>query len=93
MPGQLTSIIRKGPAEGRNRSRDPTKKSVRVLKQCDVKVSDGTVLMPNEGEKAQLQKPEKGQFKTKVHIADENMTEMDVKRLLVETFPFLENAR
>ena len=49
--------------------------------------------MPNEGEKAQLQKPEKGQFKTKVHIADENMTEMDVKRLLVETFPFLENAR
>lgn len=93
MPGQLTNIIREGPAERRNRPRDPTKKSVRVLKQCDVVVRDGTVLMPNEIEKAELQKKEKGQFKTKVHIADENMTEMDVKRTLVETFPFLENAR
>ena len=93
MPDQSTTIVSEVLAEGSKNPGDPTEKSVRVLKQCDVKVSDGTVLMPNEIKKAELQKPEKGQFKTKVRIADPNMTEIDIKRLLVEIFPFLENTR
>ena len=92
-PDQSTTIVGEALAEGRKERRDPTKKSVRVLKQFDVIEGDGTVLMPNGGEKAQLQKPEKGQFKTKVQIADPNMTDMDIERLLVETFPVLENTR
>ena len=92
-PDQSTTIVGEALAEGRKKPRDPTKKSVRVLKQFDVKVSDGTVFMPNEMKKAELQKPEKGQFKTEMQIADPNMTDMDIKRLLVETFPFLENTR
>ena len=35
---------------------------------------------------------ERGQLNTKVQISP-SMTEMDIKRLLVEIFPFLENAR
>ena len=69
-----------------------TGKSVVVLKPCDVVERDGTVFMPNTIEMAQLKKSEKGQFKTNVQISSK-MTEMDIKRILVETFPFLANKR
>ena len=91
-PDQSTTIVTEALAEGSKKRGDPTK-SVRVLKQCDVIVSDGTVFLPNKMKNAELQKSEKGQFKTKVRIADPNMTEMDIERLLVEIFPVLENTR
>ena len=69
-----------------------TGKSVVVLKPCDVVERDGTVFMPNTIEMAQLKKSEKGQFKTNVQISSK-MNEMDIKRILVETFPFLTNKR
>lgn len=93
MPDQSTAIVTEALAEGSNENRDPTEKNVRVVKRCDVTVSDGTVFMPNKIINAEIQKPEKGQFKTRVQIADENMTEMDIRRLLVEIFPVLENTR
>lgn len=65
-----------------------TGKSVVVLKPCDVVERDGTVFMPNTIEMAQLKKAEKGQFKTNVQISS-MMTEMDIKKIVVETFPFL----
>ena len=69
-----------------------TGKSVVVLKPCDVVERDGTVFMPNTIEMAKLKKSEKGQFKTNVQISSK-MTEMDIKRILVETFPYLESKR
>ena len=69
-----------------------TGKSVVVLKPFDVVERDGTVFMPNTIEMAQLKKSEKGQFKTNVQISSK-MNEMDIKRILVETFPFLTNKR
>ncbi|XP_073227617.1 uncharacterized protein [Porites lutea] len=69
-----------------------TGKSVVVLKPCDVVERDGTVFMPNTIEMAQLKKSEKGQFKTNVQISSK-MSESDIKLILVETFPFLENKR
>ena len=70
----------------------PTGKSVVVLKPCDVIVRNGTVFMPNTIEMAQLKKSEKGQFKTNVQISSK-MTEMEIKRILVQTFPYLESKR
>ena len=69
-----------------------TGKSVVVLKPCDVTIKDGTVFMPNTIEMAELKKSEKEQFKTNVHFSSK-MTETDIKRILVETFPFLECQR
>ena len=69
-----------------------TGKSVVVLKPCDVVERDGTVFMPNTIEMAQLKKSEKGQFKTNVQISSK-MTEMDIKKILVKTFPYLESKR
>ena len=69
-----------------------TGKSVVVLKPCDVVERDGTVFMPNTIEMAHLKKSEKGQFKKNVQISSK-MTEMDIKRILVETFPYLESKR
>ena len=69
-----------------------TGKSVVVLKPCDVTIKDGTVFMPNMIEMAQLKKSEKGQFKTNVQFSSK-MTETDIKRILAETFPFLECQR
>lgn len=69
-----------------------TGKSVVVLKPSDVIVRDGTVFMPNTIEMAQLKKAEKGQFKTNVQISSK-MTETDIKKILVETFPFLKYQR
>lgn len=69
-----------------------TGKSVVVLKHCDVIVRDGTVFMPNTVGMAQLKKAEKGQFKTNVQISSK-MTETDIKKILVETFPFLKYQR
>ena len=66
-----------------------TGKSVVVLKPCDVTINDGTKFMPNTIEMAQLKKPEKGQFKTNVQFSSK-MTQTDIKRILVETFPFLD---
>ena len=66
-----------------------TGKSVIVLKPCDVTIKDGTVFIPTTIEMAQLKKSEKGQFRTNVQFSSK-MTETDVKRILVETFPFLE---
>ena len=69
-----------------------TGKSVVVLKPCDVIVRDGTVFMPNTVGMALLKKAEKGQFKTNVQISSK-MTETDIKKILVETFPFLKYQR
>ena len=69
-----------------------TGKSVVVLKPSDVIVKDGTVFMPNTIEMAQLKKSEKGQFKTNVQISSK-MSQMDIKGILEETFPFLEKKR
>ena len=69
-----------------------TAKSVVVLKNGDVTTRDDIVFMPNTIEMAQLKKPDKGQFKTNVQISSK-MTEMDVKTILLENFPFLEHQR
>ena len=63
-----------------------------VLKPCDVVERNGTVFMPNTIEMAQIKKKERGQFKTNVQLSSK-MTETDVKRVLVDTFPFLEFLR
>ena len=63
-----------------------------VLKPCDVVERDGTVFMPNTIEMAQLKKTEKGQFTKNVQFSSK-MTEMDVKKILVATFPCLECQR
>lgn len=63
-----------------------------VLKPCDVVERNGTVFMPNTIEMAQIKKKERGQFKTNVQFSSK-MTETDVKRILVDTFPFLEWLR
>ena len=69
-----------------------TGKSVVVLKDSDVTRRNEIVFMPNTIEMAQLKKPEKGQFKTNVQISSK-MTEMDIKEILVATFPFLGHQR
>ena len=69
-----------------------TGKSVVVLKPCDVIERDGTVFMPNTIGMAQLKKAEKGQLKTNVQISSK-MTEKDIRKTLVETFPFLRYRR
>ena len=63
-----------------------------VLKPCDVVERDGTVFMPNTIEMAQLKKKEKGKFTKNVQFSSK-MTEMDVKKILVATFPCLECQR
>ena len=63
-----------------------------VLKPCDVVERDGTVFMPNTIEMAKIKKTGRGQFKTNVQFSS-TMTGTDVKRILVETFPFLECLR
>ena len=63
-----------------------------VLKPCDVVVRNETVFMPNTIEMAQLKKTEKGQFKKNVPFSSK-MTEMDVKKILVATFPCLDCQR
>ena len=69
-----------------------TGKSVVVLKGSDVTTRNEIVFMPNTIEMAQLKKPEKRQFKTGVQFS-KSMTEMDIERMLVEIFPFLEHQR
>ena len=69
-----------------------TGKNIVFLKNSDVTIRDEIVFMPITIEMAQLKKPEKGQFKTNVQISSK-MTEMDIKRILVENFPFLEHQR
>ena len=69
-----------------------TGKSVVVLRGRDVVVRSGIAFMPNTIEMAQLKKREKGQFKTNVQFCSK-MTEADVKKLLMDTFPYLENQR
>ena len=69
-----------------------TGKSVVVLKNSDVTTRNDIVFMPNTIEMAQLKKPDRGQFKTNVQISSK-MTEADIKKILMETFPFLECRR
>ena len=94
-PVYLTRILIDTPGTMKREKKESgalTRKSVVVLKPCDVVERDGTVFMPNTIEMAQLKKSEKGQFKTNVQISSK-MTEMDIKRILVETFPYLESKR
>ena len=94
-PVYLTGILIDTPGTLKREKKEPgalTGKSVVVLKPCDVVERNGTVFMPNTIEMAQLKKSEKGQFKTNVQISSK-MTEMDIKRILVETFPYLESKR
>ena len=70
----------------------PTLKNIVVLKSNDVARRGDNVFMPNTIEMAQLKKPGKGQFKTNVQISSV-MEEKDIKRMLVEIFPFLEHQR
>ena len=84
-----------GEAQPKNKRQrgGPTGKNVVVLKSCDVIVrDDGTVSMPNTIELARLKKEENGQFKTDVQISS-RMTDEDIKRIIVEKFPFLECQR
>ena len=83
------------PLLAKRMRKDPdaaTGKSVVVLKRGDVEVKDGMVLMPNTIEMASLKKPDKGQFKTNIHFSS-NMTETDVKSILMENFPILRDRR
>lgn len=70
----------------------PKGKSVVVLKPCNVEERDGTVFMPNTIEMAQLKQEHMGQFRTNVQFSPE-MSDEDIKRKIVETFPFLEGQR
>ena len=67
-------------------------KNVVALKESDVTIRNGVVFMPNTIEMAQIKKPEKGQFKTKMRISS-SMTEGDIEQVLVEAFPFLKGQR
>lgn len=67
-------------------------KSVVVLKPCDVVEKKGKVFMPNTIEMAIIKKTDRGQFKRNVQFSSK-MKESDIKRILVETFPFLECQR
>ena len=69
-----------------------TGKSVVVLRGSNVIVRNDIAFMPNTIEMAQIKKREKGQFKTNVQFCSK-MTELDVKKLLMDTFPYLENQR
>lgn len=70
----------------------PKGKSVVVLKPCDVVERDRTVFMPNTIEMAKLKKQDMGQFRTNVQFSSK-MSDKDIKRKIVETFPFLEDQR
>ena len=77
------------------RRRDPdaaTRKNVVVLTRGDVGVRNGMVFMPNTIEMAILKKPDKGQFKTNINFSS-NMTETDVKSILMANFPILRDRR
>ena len=83
------------PLLAKQMRRDPdaaTGKSVVVLTRGDVGVRNGMVLMPNTIEMALLKKPDKGQFKTNIPFSS-NMTETDVKCILMENFPILIDKR
>ena len=70
----------------------PAKKSVVVLKSCDVTIGDNYVGMPNTIEMAQLKKKERGQFLTNVQISSK-MTQKDIRELLISLFPYLGDQR
>ena len=69
-----------------------TGKSVVVLRHTDVTRNETYVFMPNTIEMAQIKKHDKGQFKTNVQISS-MMTEKDIEKILVETFPILRHQR
>ena len=70
----------------------PVGKSVVVLKSSNVTIRDDFVFMPNTIEMAQLKKKEKGQFLTNVQISSE-MTQQDIRELLISLFPYLRDQR
>ena len=83
------------PLLAKRMRKDPdatTRKSVVVLTRGNVGIRDGMVFMPNTIEMAILKKPDKGQFKTNIHFSS-NMTETDVKSILMANFPILRDRR
>ena len=76
----------------RMKSGSVTGKSVVVLRHSDVTIGMSSVLMPNTIEMAQLKKPTKGQFKRDVRFSSE-MSELDVRRALIQNFPILIDER
>ncbi|PFX14048.1 Nephrocystin-3 [Stylophora pistillata] len=67
------------------RKRESNLKNVLVLTSHDVRKKDGKVYMPNTIEMAQLKKPERGQFKTKIKFP-KTMTGKDVEEELRRQF-------
>lgn len=65
-----------------------------VLKRIDVTacIRGDAVLMPTLAEMARLKKPEKEQFKRDVKFLQQ-MSESDVKKMLIEIFPYLKHQR
>ena len=70
----------------------PVRKSVVVLKSSNVTIRNDSVFMPNTIEMAQLKKKEKAQFLTNVQISSE-MTQQDIRELLISLFPYLGDQR
>ena len=70
----------------------PAGKSVVVLKSRNVTVRNDTVFMPNTIEMAKLKKKERAQFLTNVQISSE-MSQQDIKELLISLFPYLGDQR
>lgn len=70
------------------RKRESNLKNVLVLTGHDVRKKDGKVYMPNTIEMAQLKKPERGRFKTKIKLL-KTMTGKDVEAELRRQFPVL----
>ena len=70
----------------------PFTKTVVVLKSCNVFKRNNCVLMPNTLEMALLKRKEKGQCVTKVKISSQ-MSQEDIRELLISLFPYLGGQR
>ena len=70
------------------RKRESNLKNVLVLTSRDVRKEDGKVFMPNTIEMAQLKKPKRGRFKTKIKLP-KTMTVKNVEAELRDQFPVL----
>ena len=70
----------------------PVGKNVVVLKSCNVTLRNNFVFMPNTIEMAQLKKKEEGQFLKNVQISSQ-MSQKDIRELLISSFPYLGDQR
>lgn len=70
------------------RKRESNLKNVLVLTSRDVRKKGGKVFMPNTIEMAQLKKPKRGRFKTKIKLP-KTMTVKNVEAELRDQFPVL----